>query len=83
MLVDIKFNEKTQSSTATFELVNLNTENDLKQCLAIVTVLAADYYLDPEIEVEQLQDFIKQGLEKEAKTLCFFFDEDGLELEIL
>lgn len=83
MLVDIKFIEKTQSSTATFELSNLASEMDLKQCLAIVTVLAADYYLDPEIEIGQLQDFINKGLESEAKTLCFFFDEDGLELEIL
>ena len=44
-------------------------------------MIAGDYALDPEIEVEDLKDFISMAIEKGKAKLALFISEDGLELD--
>ncbi len=84
MLVNIEIIEKPELITkASFELANFKTEKDLKEGLAIVFMVAADYYLDPELELEDFANLIEQGKEKSKAIMALAVSEDGLELEFL
>jgi hypothetical protein len=81
MIVDIKFNHKEQSCSLEFAFLNLVNEMAIKEALAILTIVSSDFYLDPELEVEDINGFISQGKEKSKSALLFEVSEDGLELE--
>ena len=82
MNVDIEIIKKPEVQTkATFNLKNLNGPKDFKETLAIIFMISADYYLDPELEIADLENFKIQGLEKSKSKLEFLVSEEGLELE--
>ena len=82
MLVDINVHATPDIFTkATFKLENFKTDNDFKQALAIIFMVSADYYLDPELEVENLVEFVNSGRENSKNNLTLEASEDGLELE--
>ena len=81
MLVDIEFDEKNHETFATFETSRMNDERKIKEVLAIVTMISADYHLDPELEVEDMLDFIEQSNERSKAKMTFSICEEGLELE--
>ena len=84
MNVDITFQEKPElATTASFKLLNLNTDKDFKEALAIIVILSADYYLDPELGVEDLQDYVNQAKENNKAKMTLEISEEGLELEFL
>jgi hypothetical protein len=81
MLVDIKFNHKEQSCSLEFSFLNLINDMAIKEALAILTIISSDFYLDPELDVDDINEFISQGKEKSKSALLFEVSEDGLELE--
>jgi ABC-type multidrug transport system ATPase subunit len=81
MLVNIEFNEKVHETYATFEIEHMSDERKIKEVLAIITMISADYYLDPELEVEDMLGFIVSAKEKSKAKMTFSISEDGLELE--
>ena len=81
MIVDIKFNHKEQSCSLEFSFLHLVNDMAMKEALAILAIVSADFYLDPELEVEDISNFISQGKEKAKSALVFEVSEDGLELE--
>jgi hypothetical protein len=81
MLVDINFDEKNHETFATFELKNIENERSIKELLAIITMISADYYLDPEIGIEDVQNFIASVDGKNKTLMTFSINEEGLELE--
>lgn len=81
MLVDISFDEKNHETFATFEILNMHNDRAIKEVLAIITMISADYYLDPELEIEDMNNFISQANEKSKAKMTFSVSEDGLELE--
>lgn len=84
MLVNIEIIEKPELATkASFELKNLQSEKDYKEALAIIFMISADYYLDPELEIEDLKEYVHQGRDKDKSLITIFFDEEGLELEFI
>lgn len=82
MIVDIQFNPKEQSAILTYELANFATELNKKECLAIITIVSADFYLDPEIELEHLDEFLKIAQEQDKSKLVFEISEDGVDLQL-
>ena len=82
MLVDITFDKKEQTACLNFKIENLNSVLAKQETLAILTTMAADFYLDPELEVEDLDSFISQATEGDKNSLYFILHEDGLELEL-
>lgn len=82
MLVNIEIIQKPEVHTkASFELAHFNSDKDLKESLAIIFMISADYYLDPELELDDLQGFIEQGRNNHKEKIALFISEDGLELE--
>jgi hypothetical protein len=81
MIVDIEFDEKNHETFATFEISNMADERKIKEVLAIITMISADYHLDPELEVDDMQGFIAQANEKSKAKMTFSICEEGLELE--
>ena len=81
MLVDIKFQKEDQSASLSFKLIDFKDNLAKKECLAILTTFAADFYLDPELEASDLEGFITQASEQKKEALLFMLHEDGLELE--
>ena len=84
MLVDIQFKSKPEISTnLKFELLHLNNEHNFKEVLAILTMVCADYYLDPEIGVEDLTDLISQAKSENKSKMTLEISEEGIDLEFL
>ena len=82
MLVDINVHANPDIyTTATFQLENFKTDSDFKQALAIIFMVSADYYLDPELDVENLVEFVNTGRENSKDNLTLEASEDGLELD--
>ena len=81
MNVDIKFNQKEQSCSLEFSFLNLVNDMAIKEALAIITIISSDFYLDPELDVDEMNEFISQGKEKSKSALLFEISEDGLDLE--
>lgn len=84
MQVNIEIIEKPEIGTkATFNIKDFNTPKDFKESMAIIFMICADYYLDPELEIEDLIGFIEQAKERTKDKLALFADESGIELEFL
>lgn len=82
MQVDIKFQKEDQSASLAFEVANFTDKLSKQECLAILTTFAADFYLDPELEISDLDGFIEQARAQNKSSLLFILHEDGLELEL-
>ncbi len=84
MQVNIEIIEKPELATkATFKIKDFTGAKDYKESMAIIFMISADYYLDPELEISDLENFVAQGKEKAKDSLALFVDETGLELEFL
>lgn len=81
MQVDIKFQKTEQTASLGFKLADFKDNLSKLECLAIITTFAADFYLDPELEVSDLEGFIAQATDLKKSVLTFILHEDGLELE--
>ncbi len=82
MQVNIQIIETPELATsASFELSNFQTEKDFKEALAIIFMISADYYLDPELELQDLKEFVGQASESNKAKVTLTASEDGLELE--
>ena len=82
MNVDINFHPKDHMAFLNFTVSDFKSDLQLKECLAIVAVFSGDFYLDPELEIEDIEGFVNMAREKEKKQLVFELSEDGLELEL-
>lgn len=82
MLVNIEIESKPEFMTkATFALSNFSLEKDFQECLAIICMISGDYYLDPELDLDDLKKFVEQGKENQNTNMTLFISEEGLELE--
>jgi len=82
MKIDFKINEKDHSANILINPIDAEKAIEQKNLLALVTMVCADFYLDPELELEQLNDFIHQAKEKES-TILLTIDEEGIDLEFI
>lgn len=84
MLVDIHFKQKPEISTnLKFELLHLNNEHNYKEVLAILAMVCADYYLDPEIGVDDLTELVTQAKSDHKSKMTLEISEEGIDLEFL
>lgn len=83
MKTDISINPKSLEAHVFFKVEDFTKEHDYKDALAILSMVAGDYHLDPELEVEELQAFVEQARNEAKMALEFVVDEEGLELELV
>lgn len=74
--------EGSLESFIEFNIRNFNEPMDFKNALALITMVAADYDLDPEMDEETMIDIIKKTQEHEKETFVFSFHEEGIEVDI-
>jgi hypothetical protein len=82
MNVDITIDEKSLDAIVTFKLADFKGTKSFKDALAIVMMIAGDFSLDPEMEVEDLEEIVEKGNNDEASKLIFFINEDEIEAEL-
>lgn len=83
MNVNIEFDEKSMTTHATFNLSDYKTQRNYQEALAIVKLISADHYVDPEMELEDFMEFVQTCLAQGKAKMTFSVDEEGLELEFL
>lgn len=83
MLVDITIDPKSFDAFIKFEVHNFKDDKSYKDSVAIISMIAGDYSLDPELEISDLQDMVKMALDKGAKAIVFDVNEEGLEAELV
>lgn len=82
MLLDVNFEKAEETAKLTFFCKELNEEKDYSLALAILTTFCGDFALEPELEIEDLQEIAGKANEGEAKSFTFFINEEELEAEI-
>ena len=80
MKFDFKINPKTHDANLIVNSLDIKNDNDIKNLLALITIIGADFYLDPEISVEEMQSIIDNGKEK-SKNLLINFNEEEINIE--
>ena len=83
MLVDIQIVPKTLEAILKFDIVNFSSDKSYKDAIAIITIVAADYSLDPELKVEDLQEIIAKAKGDTKNILVFSIFEDGVVAELV
>lgn len=81
MLVDITIDEKSLNSVVTFNLADFEGQKSFKDTVAIIMMIAGDYSLDPELELEDLQGIVSKGKDEQAQKLIFLINEDEIEAQ--
>ena len=61
MHLEFNIDEKSHTAQLSIELANLTTPKETKNLLALITIISADFYFDPELELAQLQEIIDNG----------------------
>jgi hypothetical protein len=83
MLVDIQIIPKTLEAVLKFEVENFKSDKCFKNAIATITMVAADYSLDPEFELSDLQGMVKVALKDSKRSIVFSILEDGIEAELV
>ena len=83
MLVDITIDAKNLDAIIRFEVENLKDEKSYKDSLAIISMVAGDYSLDPELEISELKDMAKMALDKGLKAIIFDINEPSNHIRLL
>lgn len=83
MNTQININQKTLDTDVIFKVEDIQSQDHAKECLIILTMIAGDYALDPEIELEDFNSFVEKAKSEDKMALLFSINEDGLELEFI
>lgn len=83
MKADITINPSTFDAHVTFNTQDFKSDIDIKNTLAIVSMIAGDFSLDPEIEVGDMKNFVERAKTEDKVALLFTIGEDGLDLEFI
>jgi hypothetical protein len=81
MNVNISIDRKTLDAKVEFKFDKINGLEDLMDSVAIISMIAGDFSLDPELDLEDLQELVNNGKEQGSKSIIFEIGEDGIEAE--
>ena len=81
MNVDVKIDRKTLDAKVEFKFENISGLEDLMDSVAIISMIAGDFSLDPELELEDFQELVLNGKSAGNNSIIFDIGEDGIEAE--
>ena len=81
MIVDITIDAKTTDAEIKFEFALIKDIKDTMDSVAIISMIAGDYSLDPELDLEDFKELVNKGLTGGNKYITFDINEDGIEAE--
>lgn len=82
MKVDISFSKGGDCANVKFFLEEFKGPKDTLTGLSILTLVAADYDLDPELEPEDFDGILAQIKEEKMEDFIVTIDEDGIEIDL-
>jgi hypothetical protein len=81
MNVDIQLNNKQQQYELTFNIDDISSSKDKTDICTIVACFAYDFELDPELEIDDIDEIINRALQEEKSKFTFEISEDnGIEV---
>lgn len=82
MKINVEYNPETDTVEVSFYKDQIKEERDHQLCLNIIFTFAHNFDLEPEMDVETIQE-IMGVLEEEGKDeFKFLFNEDGIEVDL-
>ena len=82
MKYEITIQEKTFDCEVKCFCEEIQSEKDFKQIIALISIIAADYDLDPELEIDDLQGIIDKVKTEAKNSYSFLISEEGIEVDI-
>lgn len=82
--MNLKFwvDEKSLESFVEFNINEFKGPGDYKNALALISIIAADYELDPEMDQDTIDELIAKTKEYAKECFTFSFHEEGIEVDI-
>ncbi len=82
MKVSIDFQGKNELAKVTFFLQEFNTDRDIFKAIMIVQIFAADFDLDPELEVGDFEGILARVRELNKIEFTIMISEDDIEVDL-
>lgn len=82
MKIDIDFNKDEQSAYLTFYNCEFKEKRDFIVAISTIEIFSGDFSLDPELEIEDLEDILKQSKQKNSDKFIVIINEDEIEVDL-
>lgn len=82
MLVDINFLNKDDGHSLQFKTDNVKTLKELKTALSIIFIFSAEYEMDPELSLEDLEEIVEKAQELEKPFFTVYIRPEDIEIDI-
>jgi hypothetical protein len=79
---EFSINPKTHEANLVISPDNISNDQDIKNLLALITIIGADFYLDPEISIDEMKGIIDSAHEKN-KQIMINFNEEEIDMEFI
>lgn len=81
--MQVDFNIFPDKALLKFPLTAFTNEKDYKDALALIIIVCADFYVDPELDPEQLQELVESNSNPEKSLFEVEIDEEGVSAQFL
>lgn len=82
MKIDVNYQSESDTVEVTFHKSEFKTDQDSHLALNIVFTFAHNFDLEPEMEVETIQEILSMLEEENKDKFTFGFNEDGVEVDL-
>lgn len=82
MKVNVDFQSKNELAKVTFFLDEFATKKDILKAITIIQIFAADFELDPELEVEDFEGILARVKELNKTEFTVMISEDDIEVDL-
>lgn len=82
MLVDIHYLGEEEGHSLKFQTSQVKTLKELKTALSIIFIFAAEYEMDPELELEDLEEIVEKTQELGKDNFTVFIRPEDIEVDI-
>lgn len=82
MLVDIHYHNEDDGHSLKFQTDHVKTLKELKTALSIIFIFAAEYEMDPELSLEDLEEIVEKAQELEKQSFTVTIRPEDIEIDI-
>jgi hypothetical protein len=82
MKINVDYIEETDTVDVSFYRDEFESDRDKQLCLNIIFTFAHNFDLEPEMEVETIDEILSAIDEEGKKEFTFSFSEDGVEVDL-
>ncbi len=82
MKINVDYIEETDTVDVSFFKDQFSADRDKQLCLNIVFTFAHNFDLEPEMDVETIDEILSALEEENKECFTFCFNEDGVEVDL-